>query len=195
VPADVRTALVAATVGLGYVLVNAGALAPTDTVLLDVTAVVVYLALLGLLVRRRPARPVASPARAGSAGTIRGWEDPDRRRSGWGYRIVLLVEIVVGLVGLVLLDHLVDGPRVALAWVTVVVGAHFVGLGAVRHVRILQLLGLLVTLCGAFGLVLSATGATEARVAVTAGVLPGALLLASSYRALRSARGRSVADR
>jgi hypothetical protein len=72
-------------------------------------------------------------------------------------------------------------PRAVVAWVSVVVGVHFLVLAAIWRLPLFRLLGGGIALCGAAGLAAAAGGAATAVVAGTGGVLPGFLLLTASY--------------
>ena len=157
--------LVGAVFGLVYVLVNAGDL-PSAAVL--PVRVLGGLAFLGVLVAMaRHARDHA----------------PAAPRPGTGRRYGLLVaaEVAAILLGLSVLDRVLDIPHAGVAWVSVVVGLHFVPLGAIFEVPFFRRLGVAVALCGAGALALAATGAAEGPVSALGGVLPGALLLAGSW--------------
>ena len=70
-------------------------------------------------------------------------------------------------------------PDGVVAWISVVVGIHFVVLARVWTFRPLYLLGAAMGLCGAAGLVGAGAGASNAVVAGIGGVIPGTLLLLS----------------
>jgi hypothetical protein len=67
------------------------------------------------------------------------------------------------------------------AWVSVVVGVHFLILAAIWRSQLVGLLGAGISLCGATGLTSAAFGAAPAVIAATGGVLPGVLLLTAGY--------------
>ena len=71
-------------------------------------------------------------------------------------------------------------PNAVVAWVSVVVGVHFLLLAAIWRLRLFRHLGAAITLCGVAGL--TAAGAPAAVIAVAGGVLPGVLLLAAAYQ-------------
>jgi len=73
-------------------------------------------------------------------------------------------------------------PNAVVAWVSVVVGVHFLMLAAIWRLRLFRHLGAAIALCGVAGLTAAAVGAPGAVIAVTGGVLPGVLLLAAAYR-------------
>ena len=75
------------------------------------------------------------------------------------------------------------------AWVSVVVGLHFLALAAVWRLSLFRPLGTAIALCGTTAIAAAAAGAGAARVAGIGGVLPGGLLLwAATHRATTAAR-------
>ncbi len=73
------------------------------------------------------------------------------------------------------------------AWVSFVVGVHFVALGAVFREPLFHWLGGAIGACGLVGLALAAAGAGTESVAVVSGIVPGTLLLASGWWGARQA--------
>ncbi len=71
--------------------------------------------------------------------------------------------------------------RAVLTWVTVVVGVHFVALARVSKEVSVTWLGWALTGCGVVGLVLAMIHRSSASIAVVAGTVPGAILLAGSF--------------
>jgi hypothetical protein len=68
------------------------------------------------------------------------------------------------------------------AWVSVVVGVHFLALAAVWRVSVFRPLGTAVALCGGSAIAAATVGAGAAWVAGLGGVLPGGLLLYAATR-------------
>jgi hypothetical protein len=68
------------------------------------------------------------------------------------------------------------------AWVSVVVGVHFLVLAVIWRLALFRVLGTAISVCGAVGLIAAAAGATPVVIAVTGGLLPGVLLLTAGYR-------------
>ena len=168
--------LIGACFGLVYVLVNSGELSGGAAVPLRVAGVLAFLAVLYQLRGAEPAK-----AEAPDAGT----RAP--RMFGRGYRLVVAAEVVAGIAGLVVL-RVLDASEAGVAWVSVVVGLHFVGLAAVWRQPPLRLLGLAITACGVVGLAIAAFGGGRAPIAAVGGVLPGALLLLGALSATRRVR-------
>lgn len=108
---------------------------------------------------------------------------PDRRSSrggspfGRAYWLVVAIEVVALFGGLRILAGPLEHPEGGVAWVSVVVGVHFLALAAVLHAPFFTWLGAAVTLCGVVGLVLVFGDGAQALIAVIAGVVPGGLLL------------------
>lgn len=166
--ADPRVGLlVGAVCGLVYVLVDAGPVGGAAAVLLRVLGVAGFVGVL-LALRRAPT----------GGGPL-----PDQY--GRGYRVVVAAEVVAGLVGAQVIGRLLDAPDAVLAWITLVVGVHFVGLALVWRTPSLHVVGGALTACGVAGLVLAAAGSGRAPVAVVAGVVPGAVLLLGSLAGAR----------
>jgi len=155
--------VIAAVFGLIYVLVNAGPLPAAWRLTLRVLAVVAFVAVLVAIFRsNRPSRD-----RSGQ----------ERRVFGRGYWFVVAAEFVALYLGVRVLSGPLDAPEAGVAWVSLVVGVHFFALAVVLDQRFFHWLGAVITACGVAGLVLAATGAAEATIALIGGVLPGAILL------------------
>jgi hypothetical protein len=157
--------LIGGIFGLIYVEVNAGALPEPWRVVLRVAAGVAFAGLIVLLARgtRTPADP----------GVQRGF--------GRRYWLVVAAEAAAIPAGAALLNGPVGLPHAVVAWVSVVVGVHFVVLAAIWRLGLFRLLGASIALCGIAGLIAAAGGASTAVIAVIGGVLPGVLLLAAGY--------------
>lgn len=169
--------VIGAVFGLIYVLVNAGPLPPGAGIPLQGLA---GLACVAVLIE-----------------VARGRDRHDRGPSGGfarGYWFVVAVEIVALAGGLALLNGPLDAARAGVAWVSFVVGVHFIALASVFGEPFFARLGGAVTACGLAGLALAAAGTGQAPIAIVSGVVPGALLLASGWWGARqaSAAGRAT---
>lgn len=164
-----RATLIGAVFGLVYVVVNAGAVPGAASVVLRVLAIAALVGVLMALQRTGATRP--------GDGVGSG-----RAAFGRGYWTVLAAEVVTAVAGNVVVTRILPGTRAPLAWVTFIVGVHFFGLAAVWRLGFFRRLGAVLAVLGAAGLVLAATGARDATVAVVAGVAPGLVLLAVAYR-------------
>lgn len=174
--------LVGAVFGLVFVLANAGALPSLVAALLQGIAFAVFVAIM-LTQCHRPGRPAAQVEASG-------------RAFGRSYWIVVAGEVSAIVLGLIVLAGPLDTPQAAVAWISLVVGLHFFALATVWQQPLMRVLGAGIAACGAVGLVLAATGASDAAIAVTAGVVPGVLLLVSSlYGGTRDRRGAGPAIR
>ncbi|MEO6714030.1 MAG: hypothetical protein ABIM89_11460 [Mycobacteriales bacterium] len=160
--------LIGSVFGLIFVLANAGALPAPVGALAQGIAFAVFVAIV-LTLRRRAARLSAQARAAGP-------------RFGSGFWIVVAGELIAIAAGLVVLNGPLDAPRATVAWISLVVGLHFVALAFTLHQPFLHALGAAIATCGATGLVLAAAGASNAAIATIAGVLPGALLLCAPAR-------------
>ena len=159
--------LIAAVFGAVYVVVNSGPLPDPVSAALRVAAVLGFLAVVVAILR--------APSYDGPPGV--GFP-----RAYW---VVVVVEFLALFVGSRVVSGPLGHPEAGVAWVSVVVGAHFFLLAVIFRARFFHLLGATITACGLAGLALAfatpggpdhATGA--AAVAVVAGVLPGLVLLA-----------------
>ena len=157
--------VIGATFGLVYVEVNAGALSPATSGIARIVGAALFIAVAALLVAGRH-----SPQSA---------EAPAGHGFGRGYWAVVGAEAVAIVVGARLITGPVGLAHGVVAWVSVVVGAHFIVLAEVWKFRPFHVLGAMIGLCGAAGLAAAGAGASNAVVAGTGGVVPGAILLAS----------------
>jgi hypothetical protein len=157
--------LIGAVLGLIFVLANIGALPAGLGTVLRVLGVAAFVAV--LIAVRRPRHPAAVARPAGSG-------------FGRGYWLVVAGEVVAIAVGLALLNDPLHAPQAAVAWISFVVGAHFIGLAVVWKQPFFHWLGASILLCGATGLVLAVATSSQGAIDAVGGVLPGALLLAFS---------------
>lgn len=160
--------LIGSLFGLIFVLANAGSLPQPVGAMAQGIAFAVFVAIV-LTLRRRAGRRSAHARATG----------PVFRR---GYWIVVAGELSAIAGGLVVLNGPLDAPQAGVAWISLFVGLHFVALAFTLRQPFLHALGAVIATCGAAGLMLSATGASDAAIATIAGVLPGALLLGASLR-------------
>lgn len=158
-------ALVGTVFGLVFVLANTGSLATAPATVLRVLAVLAAVAVVLLL---RTGRGGPQPERPGGTGF------------GRGYWLVVLAEVVALFAGINVLTRVLDAPQAGVAWVSTVVGVHFVALGRVWSEPFFARLGAALLLCGVAGLALAAAGSGDAAIDVVAGVLPGGLLLGAA---------------
>lgn len=159
--------VISAVFGVIYIEVNAGSLPATMMLMLRVLGAAVFLLVLIRLWLDGPQQ--ATPL--------------DGRGVGFGTRYWLIVAleaagIVVGAAAL----RAVGLGSATVAWVSVVVGLHFLALAAVWRLSLFRRLGTAIALCGAVAIVAAAAGATTAWVAGIGGVLPGGLLLWAATR-------------
>ncbi len=177
--------LIGAGFGLVYVEINAASLAPVISGVARIAGALLFVAALALLVAgRRPARAAGPPVGHGF---------------GRGYLVVVGVELAAIVVGARLLTGVLGLPHAVVAWISVVVGLHFVVLAILWRSRLFHLLGAAIALCGAAGLAAAGAGLPDAVVAGTGGVVPGFLLLAAgcsgAARTLSASRGASRDER
>ena len=160
--------LIGGIFGLIYVEANAGALPDPWAPALQIAALAAFAGLVALLALARGSRPPVSP----------------EARDGFGRRYWLVVsgEVVAIVAGSVVLHGPAGLPDAVVAWVSVVVGVHFLLLAAIWRLRLFRYLGAAIALCGVAGLTAAGAGAPAAVIATVGGVLPGVLLLAAAYR-------------
>jgi hypothetical protein len=166
--------LIAISFGAVFVLVNSGGLADPWRLLIRTLGLLVAAALVGALVL------VARRAPAVAQGPAAGFMD---RR----YWLIVVAEVVALFGGLAVVNNVLHRPAVAVAWVAVVVGVHFFGLGRVWRMPRFHWLGAVMTLLGVAGFLIDALGGTAATTALVAGVGSGLALYLTVALALRSA--------
>ena len=173
--------LIGGVFGLIYVLVNAGPLPMAASLTLRIVGGAALAAVLVALYRggQRDVRESGTDVTGSSSGN-----------EGFGpaYWLVVAAEIVALAAGLAVLNGPLDAPQAAVGWVSFVVGVHFFALAVVFDLPLFHRIGAAITACGVAGLTLSATGSSDAPIAVVSGILPGAILLAFAWRGARSAR-------
>jgi hypothetical protein len=148
--------LIGLVFGLIFVEVNSGDVAYPWSFGLQVAGVMIAVILfVGLLWRRR-------------------WVDQAAQAEGRFDRRYWVV--VALLVGLVIINGVLDAGRFAVAWIAVVVGVHFFGLGRIWRDRALYGAGAVLALLGLAGLVIGAAGGSAAAIALVSGVGSGAAL-------------------
>jgi hypothetical protein len=178
-PGQRSGSFIGAGFGLIYVEANAGALPAPAALLVRIVGAMVFVVVIGLLVKgRRPGRSSRAPAREGF---------------GRGYWLVVGVEVAAFVGGSAIIRGPLDLPGAVVAWISVVVGVHFFALAAIWRMSFFRRLGAAVTLCGIAGLVAAGTGASNAVIATLGGLMPGALLLTAGYwAAARNAKHDEV---
>ncbi|NHC43914.1 hypothetical protein [Motilibacter aurantiacus] len=158
--------LIGAAFGLLFVLLNTGGLPGVAATGLRAGAGLVFLAVLLAAFAHggKDVHPPSGPAPQGGFGR--------------GYWAVVAGEAVALWGGLAVLNGPLDTPDAGVAWVSFVVGAHFLGLAVVWRQRVFVGLAVVLSACGLAGLGLAALGSRQQAVEVVGGVVPGAVLLA-----------------
>ncbi|MFC0003883.1 hypothetical protein [Micromonospora siamensis] len=164
--------LVAISFGTVFVLVNSGGLAAPWPWVIRVVGLLVAAFLVVALLR------VARREPAATGGPATGFMD---RR----YWIVVAVEAVALFGGLNVINRVLHRPEISVAWVALVVGVHFFGLGWVWRMPRYHWLGAVMTALGLAGFVIHALGGGAATVALVAGVGSGLALYLTVALALR----------
>ncbi len=163
---SVRTPVIIGGVfGFVYVMANATALPSPAAEALRAIAVVAFI---GLFVAMRRSGQIGGRHATGRFG-----------RRFW---YVVVGEVAALFVGAVVLTGPLHVGDAVIAWVSVVVGVHFIALAAVWHQPFYDALGAAITACGLAGLAAVALGASAAAIAAIGGVAPGFVLLGAAYR-------------
>lgn len=160
--------LIGAVAALVYVEANSGALPSPAPASLRVAAAVTFAGLIARLViaQRHPRLPTEQ----GGPGGF-----------GRGYWLVVAAEAAAIVAGSAIISGALGAPHAVVAWVSVVVGFHFLALGVIWRLRMFHLLGAAIALCGVAGLVSAGADAPAAVIATLGGVLPGVVLFAFAY--------------
>ena len=158
-----RTSIFITTIfGFIYVMANAGTLPATAATAVRMVGI---LAAVGLLISvPRPNRP-----------------DPPGIGFSREYWLIVAGEVIVGLGGLAVLNAVLGIHDASIAWISLVVGVHFFGFYVIWRLPVMVWIGAAITLCGIAGLAAAGIDLSAAVIAVTAGVLPGAILLAGGW--------------
>jgi hypothetical protein len=166
--------LIGAIFGLVYLEVNAGPLPAPAPSALRLAAAAAFAGLVILLIAtRNPQQP---------GGERPGAEDSAAGGFGRGFWLIVAAEGAAIVAGSAILTGPLAFPgRGVIAWVSVVVGVHFVALGAIWRARLFHVLGSAIAASGIAGLVAAGVAASGAIVATFGAVVPGVLLLAFAY--------------
>ena len=158
-----RTSIVITTVfGFIYVMANAQFLPASEAIAIRVVGI---LAAVGLLISLpRPDRP-----------------DPPGIGFSREYWLIVAAEVAAGIGGLVVLNTVLGIHDASIAWISVVVGVHFFGFYVIWRLPIMVWVGAAITACGALGLIAAGMDRSAALIAMVAGIVPGAVLLAGGY--------------
>ncbi|MFJ9580354.1 hypothetical protein ACIRQF_28700 [Streptomyces sp. NPDC101191] len=134
--------------------------------------------------------PVVLGRRTAADGAAPGdGDDGGATASGQRSWYVVAAEALGLMARLVVITRVFHAPQASVGRIALVVGVHFFALAAVWRGPSLHLLGAGIAGCGAAGLALAAGGASASLIRVTAGVLPGVLLLGSAWCAGRPRTG------
>ncbi|MFF8379313.1 hypothetical protein ACF07V_24655 [Streptomyces sp. NPDC015661] len=159
--------IIGAAFGLVFVEANAGALPTAVALPLRLLALAGFLRV-AVFGRRGQAAPQAETASS--------------PRFGRRYWYVVAAEVAGLAAGLFVIARVLHTPGASVGWIAFVVGVHFSGLAVAWRRPALHALGAGIAVCGAAGLALAAFDAPVTAIRTVAGILPGALLLASVLR-------------
>jgi hypothetical protein len=121
-----------------------------------------------------------------AAGLLIGLPRPDRPDPpGVGfsrpYWLIVAAEVAAGIGGLLVLNDVLGIHDASIAWISVVVGVHFFGFYVIWRLPVMVWIGAAITICGVIGLLVAGMDRSAALIAVVAGIVPGAVLLAGGY--------------
>lgn len=165
--------------GTAFVMINSGGLPSPWPVVIRVIGLVIAI---GLLIGVLRARRLAA---AGRPGDVDGFADR------W-YWYAVAGEVIALFGGLYLINQVFDAPEVAVAWVAVVVGLHFFPLAWSWRMPMYYWLGAVMAVLGLAGFLAHAAGASDAVVALIAGVGSGAALYGAVFAGIQDARKRAA---
>ena len=158
-----RISIVVTTVfGFIYIMANAQPLPGAAAIALRVIGIVAAAALLISLLR--PDRP-----------------DPPGVGFSRSYWLIVAAEVATAVGGLVVLNGLLGIHDASIAWISLVVGVHFFGFYVIWRLPVMVWIGAAISLCGAIGLVAAGLDRSAVLIAVVAGIVPGAVLLAGGW--------------
>lgn len=165
--AELLGGLIGAVAGVAFVVLNAGVLGDPLALVVRIVGVLTGVLFAGSAVRRMR----AASAAGGSA------------RGGFsrGYWWIVLAEVVALLAGVRVLDAAFDRAYLGVAWVAIVVGVHFFGLGRLWHAARLYALAAAMTGFGLVGLVLGWARDSATVAGVVAGVGSAVALFVVSW--------------
>jgi hypothetical protein len=158
-----RTSIVITTVfGFIYIMANAQLFPAAEAIAIRAVGI---LAAVGLLLSLpRPDRP-----------------DPPGIGFSRSYWLIVAAEVAAGIGGLIVLNTVLGIHDASIAWISVVVGVHFFGFYVIWRLPIMVWVGAAITACGGLGLIAAGMDRSAALIAMVAGIVPGAVLLAGGY--------------
>ena len=171
--------VVAITFGTVFVLANSGGVpSPWPLVIRVAGLLVAALLVVGLVLAVRRGSSVTPEPVSGFA---------DRR-----YWLIVALEAGALFGGLAVVNGVLHGKAVSVAWVALVVGVHFFGLARIWRMPLYYWLGAAIAILSLAGFLIYALGGSAAMVGLVAGVGSGAALYAAVGIAVGDAlRGRT----
>lgn len=155
-------ALIGAVFGLVFVEANSGELPVPWQLVARAGGAVVFVMLLVGISRARRAREDVQPASGAAFGR--------------GYWLIVAAEAAALVGGLVVISAVFGAHELAVAWIALVVGVHFFGLGMLWKARVFHVLGAILTVLGIAGFGMHAAGASSMAIAVVSGIASGIAL-------------------
>ena len=158
-----RISIVITTVfGFIYIMANTQLLSTSEATVVRAIGILAAAALLISL--PRPDRP-----------------DPPGVGFSREYWLIVAAEVAAGIGGLIVLNDVLGIHDASIAWISVVVGVHFFGFYVVWRLPVMVWIGAAISVCGMLGLVAAGMDRSAALIAVVAGIVPGAVLLAGGW--------------
>lgn len=170
--------LIGAVFGAVFVFVNASS--PLNSVLATVLQVAASVALAFIVIMWFTA---GKRLRTGAAASAR---EPGGSFYGRGYLLIVAAEAILLFGGIAVLRALGRPEETNVAWISLVVGLHFVALAPVWKEPSILIPGVVLTVLGVVGLVMTFTSAI-AWVPIVSGVASGVTLLSGSLAYSRRA--------
>lgn len=167
--------LIGVIFGLAFIEVNSGQLPHAWQAVTRVGGALVAAVLIAALSRARR----TAPPRSGSARS-------SRPGFGRGYWAIVAAEVVALLAGLAVINGVIGAHKLTVAWIALIVGIHFFGLGTVWKAPVFHVLGAALTLLGVAGCLFYAAGGPAWLVALVSGIASGLVLYAAATRWLIS---------
>ena len=178
-PGIVVGSLIAIMFGAVFIVVNSAGLPDPWAFVVRSAGLLVSMLLLAGLARVTREAPLAARA------PVSGFTD----RRFW---IIVTLEAVALFGGLAIINGVLHRPVVSVAWVALVVGLHFFGLGRIWRTLLYYALGTAMVLLGLAGFLIDALGGNAAEVDLVAGVGSGTAMFTAIGVAFRDAlRGRT----
>ena len=167
--------LIGVIFGLVFIEVNSGQLPHSWQAATRVVGALAAAVLIAALSRaRRTEPPQTGPAQRTRPGFARG------------YWAVVAAEVVALLAGLAVITVVNGAHKLTVAWIALIVGIHFFGLGVAWKATVFHVIGAALTMLGVAGFLIFAADGPAWLVALVSGIASGLVLYAAAARWLIS---------